>query len=324
MMFLALFTHLTTAAFAQKIEVVPANEMIDGQSLAGLKTVLALDEKKVKDGWRDQLKTYGKVEVPKGSKIQMEVKLANIPQITSLPLSITSTVSTLQGATTIFYAMRLDADYVTDPKHPDFAKSKAILRDFAVKMYQESITKEVSDAQHALDKQTREQTQTIREGENLTKSVEKNKQDKLKLQQEVAKNREDSVSLVKAVAVNKEEYQQALTAWESQNKLMDEMKNKSSEEVSADKKKEEQKKFDFLTKQKQSRSSEGNRLVQSQEKNEREKQNLFNKLQKNATELDHLMLSIEHNKKKQAQDIVQVDQRKKELEAVKNRLATIK
>ena len=137
------------------------------------------------------------------------------------------------------------------------------------------------------------------------------------------KNREDSVNLLKAVAVHKEEYQQALTAWESQNKLMDEIKTKSSEEVSADKKKEEQKKFDFLAKQKQSRSSEGNRLVQSQEKNEREKQNLFNKLQKNATELDHLLLSIEHNKKKQAQDIVQVDQRKKDLEAVKNRLAAL-
>lgn len=321
---LFIFLLISSSVYAQKIEVTPASETIEGQAFPGLKTVLEIDEKKVKDAWKDYLKTYGKVEVPKGSKNLMEIKMANIPQITSMPLEILSMITTTQGLTTVFYVMRLDDKFVTQSPHPDYEKAKGLLRDFAVKIYGEQISKEVMEAQKAFDKQLKEQTQTLKESENLTKSVEKNKEEKIKLQQALAKNREDSVTLVKAVAVNKEEYQQALIAWETQNQLVEGLKTKSVEEVTADKKKEEQKKLEFLDKQKQSRASEGNKLVQNQEKNEREKQALFAKFAKNATELDHLLLSIEHNKKKQAQDIVQVDQRKKELEDVKGKLAVLK
>jgi len=321
--FLSLLFFSTTLS-AQSVDVATATETIDGKAYPGLQTVLNLDEKKVKDSWRDLLKTYGKVEIPKEAKNRYEVKMANIPEITSLPLSITSTANTQQGATTIFWAMRLDSTFITQSGHPQFAKVKSLMHDFAVKMYQEKVNAEVTDAQKLLDKQLKEQTATLRESENLAKSVEKNKAEKIKLEEEVVKNKEDAEKLVKEMETSKKEYQQALTAWEDQNKVMEELKGKPAEEVSADRKKEETKKLDFLNKQKQTRANEGKRLEQNSEKNEREKQTLLTKLQKNATELEHLLLSIEQNKKKQTQDISLVEERKKELEVVKGRLASIK
>ena len=176
------------ALSAQTVDVVPATETIEGKAHPGLKTVLTLDEKKVKDGWRDLLKGYGKVEVPKDAKNRYDVKMANIPEITSLPLSIVSTTTTQQGATTVFWSMRLDSAFITQSGHPQYGKVKTLMHDFAVKMYQEKVNGEVTEAQKLLDKQLKEQTATLRESENLAKSVEKNKAEKGKRSEQSKKD----------------------------------------------------------------------------------------------------------------------------------------
>ena len=139
---------------AQTVTIAPATEFVQTGDFKGIKTLLYLDEKIVAREWKEFLKNYGKVESPKGGKNTYTVAIARMPNVSFMPVVATSKLTSSDGATTVFYAIKLDTAFVTDPKHPKYPIPRDLLHDFGVRMYREQVDREIAAAEKELDSRT--------------------------------------------------------------------------------------------------------------------------------------------------------------------------
>jgi hypothetical protein len=319
---------------AQTVTVAPATDVIGTDTQKGLQTTLFVDEKFVTKGWRDYIRPYGKVEQPKGSKNVYNVPVAKIPNVGFAPMNLTSRITTASGATTVFYAIRLDTGFVTDPKHPQFATARDLLHSFGVQMYREQVNREIEDAQKELDKRTRTSTQLVKKGENLKGDLEQNRKDKISFESQLVENKADSAQLVRDIAANQERAKKANDDLAKQKTMMTTLKAAldSSGIVYTGKKKKDMppelitadKELKDKEKEVEKATREGDNLRKAVEKNARQKVELQNKLIRNAADKERIPKEIEANLKEQQNAQAEVQKQQKVVDQVKAKLDQIK
>ncbi|MDJ1471167.1 hypothetical protein QNI19_23055 [Cytophagaceae bacterium DM2B3-1] len=319
---------------AQTVTVKPATEFIISNEAKGVQTVLYIDEKYVTKGWKEFLKEYGKVETPKGSKNVYSVAVGKMPNLSFAPIAITSKVTSSDGATTIFYSLKDDAAFITDPAHSKYSSAVDLLHDFGVRMYREQVNREVEVAQKELDKRIRTNEQLVRKGEGLQKDLEENKKDKINYDEQMVKNHNDSIQLVRDILLNKDEQKQTADAYTKQQTVMTSVKSSldSAGVVYVGKKKKDmpveiqasEKELKAREKERDKAIKNGESLHKDQEKNGRQKTDLQNKLAKNAADRERIPKEIEANLKEQKKAQEEIEKQKKVVEQVRAKLNDIK
>lgn len=198
---LSLFLFTYTMSFGQKIKVSESEESIEKIPRKGLSTIIELDDDEVEDAWKKQLKTYGKVDNSKGV---YTVAIANVPSVSSSPCRITSIVKSSGKGTQVWYSIDLGSSHVTSSGNSSAYKAaEKILNDFSILCYKDDINSQIKDAEKALANSVKAQEKEVKEGEDLVKDVEKNKQDKINLEQKIKENGEQAIQLQKDIAKNK-------------------------------------------------------------------------------------------------------------------------
>ena len=188
---------------AQKVSVSESSEVIDKISRHGLSTVIALDNKKIEKSWEKQLKTYGKVDYSKGV---YTVAVANIPSVSSSPCVITSIVKNTGKGTMVWWAIDMGKQHVSKA-HTSSAYNAAekILYEFAIQAYRDDKNDQIEEAEKAVATAVKAQEKEVKEGQDLVKDVEDNKQEKINLEQKIKENGEELVQLQKDIEQNKKD-----------------------------------------------------------------------------------------------------------------------
>jgi ADP-ribose pyrophosphatase YjhB (NUDIX family) len=310
---------------AQTVEVTETSEMVNGETQPGLKTTLAVSAKTVRSEWSDYLKQYGKVSSPKGMKNVLLVEPAHLPAVSHLSARISSSVTGEGNSATVFYAIRLDSTYATEPKHPSFAQTKAILHDFGVKMYQMDINRQADEAQKIQNGAEKKYEQQVREGEKLAKAVERNKAEKINLDKKLAQTQSDSARLVLEIPNRQKEAELAVSAASSQQSVVDDLKiKKVSGAATADDLKKAEKELSSLKKQSSRKTRDSENAVKDFENAKQDRLTLLKKIQDNATQLPQLYSQIEKNKKDQAQARQEADKEKKNVADIRDKVKSVK
>ena len=209
---------------AQKIKVSETTEEVEQITRTGLSTTIELDAKYVEKAWQKQLKNYGKTDNNKGV---MTVPVANASAISSSPCRMVSTVKSNGKGATIWWAIDMGDAHVTASGHSSAYKgAEKILHDFAAQCYRDDINDQIKDAEKALNTSTKNHDKEVREGENLVKDVEKNKQEKINLEQKLKENAQELEQLQKDIARNKTEQAAAVQDVEKMKKAVEVVREK--------------------------------------------------------------------------------------------------
>jgi hypothetical protein len=211
-----------TFSSGQKISVSQSSETIEKIPRTGLSVVIALDDDEVEDEWKKQLKNYGKVESSKGV---YTVAVANIPSVSSSPCRVTSIVKSSGKGSQVWWTIDLGNQMLTSNSSASKAAEK-ILHDFAVLCYRDDITNQIKEAEKALANSVKTQEKEVKEGQDLVKDVEKNKQDKIALEQKIIQNGKDLEQLQKDIAQNKTDQGSAAADVEKMKKAVEVVKSK--------------------------------------------------------------------------------------------------
>ena len=320
---------------AQTVTIAPATEFIQTGDFKGIKTLLYLDEKTVVKEWKEFLKKYGKVESPKGGKNTYTVAIARMPNVSFMPVVATSKIISGDGATTIFYAIKLDTAFITDPKHPKYPIPRDLLHDFGVRMYREQVDREIAAAEKELDSRTKKHAQLIRKGESLRRDVEQNKQNKVDYGNQLVKNRNDSIQLVRDIATNQTAQRQAQAALDAQRQatagvsasIVPDSASTGKKKRKSDVPPELRAANEELNKSQKTYEKnvqEGKTLVRNTERNQKQETDLQERLVKNARDLEQLLQDIEINKKDVAEAQTQIEKQKTVVGQVRSKMNDIK
>ena len=320
---------------AQTVTIAPATEFIQTGDFKGIKTLLYLDEKTVVKEWKEFLKKYGKVESPKGGKNTYTVAIARMPNVSFMPVVATSKIISGDGATTIFYAIKLDTAFITDPKHPKYPIPRDLLHDFGVRMYREQVNREIAAAEKELDSRTKKHAQLIRKGESLRRDVEQNKQNKVDYGNQLVKNRNDSIQLVRDIATNQTAQRQAQAALDAQRQatagvsasIVPDSASTGKKKRKSDVPPELRAANEELNKSQKTYEKnvqEGKTLVRNTERNQKQETDLQERLVKNARDLEQLLQDIEINKKDVAEAQTQIEKQKTVVGQVRSKMNDIK
>lgn len=320
---------------AQTVTIAPATEFIQTGDFKGIKTLLYLDEKMVAKEWKEFLKKYGKVESPKGGKDTYTVAIARMPNVSFMPVVATSKIASSDGATTIFYAIKLDTAFITDPKHPKYPIPRDLLHDFGMRMYRQQVDREIAGAEKELDSRTKKHAQLVRKGESLRRDVEQNKKNKIDYGNQLVKNHNDSIQLVRNTETNQAAQSQAQTALDAQRQttagvsasLMPDSASTGKKKRKSDVPPELRAANEELNKSQkiyEKNVQEGKTLVKNTERNQKQKTDLQEKIVKNARDLERLLQDTETNKKDVAEAQTQVEKQKTVAGQVRSKMNDIK
>jgi hypothetical protein len=221
---LTLFFFIYSLSYGQKIKVSESQESIEKIPRTGLSTIIELDDDEVEDLWKKQLKSFGKVDNSKGV---YTVAIANVPSVSSSPCRITSIVKSSGKGTQVWYSIDLGNAHVSSSGSSSaYRAAEKILNDFAILCYKDDINSQIKDAEKALGNSVKAQEKEVKEGEDLVKDVERNKQDKLNLEQKIKENGEQAVQLQKDIVQNKTDQAAAGQGVEKMKKALEVVKAK--------------------------------------------------------------------------------------------------
>lgn len=219
-----LFLTISTFAFGQKIYVDEGNEQIDGINRVGLFTIVNLNSKDVEKAWTKRLKEYGKVE---SSKSGYSITAAEIPGVTSKPGQIYSRVVKEKGGTKIWWAIDLGTSFVTSSNNSGaYRGASQVLTDFAAACYRDDINNQIADAEKALSKTVKSYEKEVKQGEDLKKAVERNKQEKANLEQKLVDNANQLKTLQSDIEKNKTDQKTAQQEVDKMKKAVEVVKQK--------------------------------------------------------------------------------------------------
>ncbi|MBX9853855.1 MAG: hypothetical protein K2X86_19095 [Cytophagaceae bacterium] len=189
-------------ADAQKVTVSESTEVIEKISRQGMSTVIALDNKKIEKAWEKQLKSYGKVDYSKGV---YTVAVANIPSVSSSPCVITSVVKNTGKGTMVWWAIDMGKQHVSKNTSSAYSAAEKILYEFAIQAYRDDKNEQIEEAEKAVATAVKAQEKKVKEGQDIVKDVENNKQEKINLEQKLKENGEKLVQLQKDIEQNKKD-----------------------------------------------------------------------------------------------------------------------
>lgn len=214
---------LPILGFSQKVEPVEASEKIGETLRNGMAISLKLNEKMVQKGWEKFLKEHGKFDDKKGEYSQ---PLGEYKEMTAGTVRVLSKVfAGKDGYVTVFWAIDLGTEYLNS-NSPKWLVAKKMLHDFGVAMYIDDVNEQVKEAEGAVTDATKKQDKKIKEGENLVRKVENNKNEKARLEQKLKDNAQELIDLQKAQEQNKLDQAEAASDVEKMKKAVEVTKQK--------------------------------------------------------------------------------------------------
>lgn len=209
-------------SFSQKVEVVSLDQKIQKIPRIGVATYIELDKRDVEGLWKKQLKEYGKVEKESGV---FYVNIANVKNISSSPVKIISMIDKTSQGTMIWLAIDNGDTYIKKGEN-GYEEMKKILYDFGIIAYRNDVMEQLKKAEKAHAKSLRNQERTVKVGENLSKSLTKNGEQKVKLEQNLVKNGEQKVEIQQNIKQNLADQKKAAEELEQMQKIVDDVKAK--------------------------------------------------------------------------------------------------
>ncbi len=204
----ACFIFLSLGSIAQKVVVSETEERVDEMKRKGLSILLELDEADVKREWQKKLREFGSYKT-KGAT--MLVEQANIPSVSLTPVKVISTVKNGETGTKVWLAIDLGDSYVTaDGDKTKFNEASKILHDFGVNLYIQDINEQIREAEKVLGNSVKEQERLMLRGENIKRTVVKNRLEKVRLEQKLHDN-DSTYKLIRADSLQNVNNQKAST-----------------------------------------------------------------------------------------------------------------
>ena len=188
--------------FAQKVSVYESNKEIDNVPRKGMASSFQLDKKFVEKMWSKKLKEFGgKSSNVKGGS---EIDGASIPSVAKNPVKIITSVGKGKDGVEVWWAIDMGTAYM-EKNGAGWSSAEKIMLDFGREVYREDINAQIAEAEKAFEKAQKDYEKEVKEGEGLVKSVEKNADEKIKLEQELKDNGENLVQLKKDQEQNKKD-----------------------------------------------------------------------------------------------------------------------
>lgn len=207
--------------FAQKVDVISLDQKIERIPRAGIATYIELDKRGVESLWKKNLKQYGKVEKEKGVYY---VNFAKINEISNTVRILSKVESTSQG-TMIWFSIDNGERYIKKGE-TNYKIAEKILYDFGIMAYRDDVMDQVKDAEKAHAKAIRNQEKTVKKGENLSNSLRKNGEEKVRLENALVKNAENKKELEQNIEQNKADQKKAYKDVEQMQNSLDAVKEK--------------------------------------------------------------------------------------------------
>lgn len=209
--------------FSQKVTVSEASEKIGDTPRTGMAITLKLSQKMVENGWEKFLKDHGKYDSKKNEYTQV---VGEYKELSGTPVRTLSKVLTSKdGSVTVFWAIDMGNEYLSS-KSNKWSAAEKLLHDFGVAMYIQDVNQQVKEAEEAVADASKKQEKKIREGENLVKKVENNKDEKVKLEQKLKDNAQELIDLQKSQDQNKLDQTEAAKDVEKMKKAVEVTKQK--------------------------------------------------------------------------------------------------
>ncbi len=210
-------------AISQKVSVVESTEKIGDVQRTGMSITLKLSQKMVENGWEKFLKEHGKYDSKRNEYTQ---ELGEYKEISGTTVRVLAKVFTAKdGFVTVFWAIDVGNEYLTS-KSNKWGAAEKLLHDFGVSMYIQDVNQQVKEAEEAVADATKKQEKKLKEGENLVKKVEDNKEDKARLEQKLKDNAQELQELQKAQEQNKLDQADAAKDVEKMKKAVEVTKQK--------------------------------------------------------------------------------------------------
>jgi hypothetical protein len=207
------------------IKVYEKEEKVENLQRNGFAVLILLEKSMVEKAWSKKVKELGKVE-SRGE--QYTVKEAVMPSISAQPVRLYSKVleKSKQGVE-VWVAVDLGTEFVTSG-HAKKAEIERLLYDFALETYRADLAMQVSEAEDALSKSTKEYERSIATEQKIRNKKERNVEQKKELLLKLQENKQDSLQLVKDMEMNKLEQKQDSVEVVKMKKAVEIVKNKMS------------------------------------------------------------------------------------------------
>lgn len=218
--FLVSLLNLARTVHAQT--VYAGESTVDRTKLSGLYLTIPGDGKLIEKDWENQLKSYGRLTVSRGT---YRVPNANIEAISPEPINLTSTVKTSRNSATIFAAFDLGSGNYVTPGSDRYTTAEQLLKDFADKSL---FSQEVRTVEAGFDEAQKNHQKAVRDGERLQRELEANAKEKERLQKRLEDNEKELERLQKDLETAKTEQENTLTELENRKKNVEAVKAKRS------------------------------------------------------------------------------------------------
>jgi hypothetical protein len=215
-------TLISYTGIAQKIVVEISEHKVKGQARVGLETIIVLDQTIVEKAWQKKLKDYGKL---KKSTSGWTIEEANVPLISPTPVTLYADAFTLHNGVKVWLSIDMGDSYISGD-HPKYKYAEKIVHDFAYDLYISDINEQISSAEKALSVTVSNQENKLREGNKLTKNLEKNSQEKIMLEEKLQENAVEKITLEQNIEQNKLDKIQVASEVEKLKKEVELVKSK--------------------------------------------------------------------------------------------------
>lgn len=197
---LALTIGLLAGNVDSNAQTVTAGEQtIDKNKLSGLILTVPLEGKQAERDWEEQLKSYGKVTISRGT---YKVSTAYIPALSSEPINLISTVDRSRKSTAIFTSFDLGGGNFITAGSDKYAAAEKMLMDYAATA---EYNQQVRDAEGLQAEADRNYQKAVKTGERLLRETERNKKEKETLLRRLDDNAKELEQLTKDTETNKTE-----------------------------------------------------------------------------------------------------------------------
>ncbi|GAA4305112.1 DNA repair ATPase [Nibribacter koreensis] len=229
---------MATMGWAQQRSTVDEKEVdINGIVRKGQRIMIQLDNKVVEKAWASYLKekSGGTVKGPsilptakaQAGKGVYTVEKAQIDTITTNPMRIMSKVEGSDQGTMVWWSLDLGNAYLSKKETTkEWARSEALLQQFARQLYKQDVQNQIADAEKVLVNSQNEADRVVRQADEIKYKITKNQARKQELEAELAANANELTQLNQDVENNLKQQEAAKKQVENMRRAVDIVKAK--------------------------------------------------------------------------------------------------
>lgn len=214
---------LSSLGISQTVTVSESDQAIEKINRTGLSTTLELDRKFVEGVLKKELKEYGKVK--KSGDFYM-VEVAKVPSISASPIRLYGMVKSSGSKGTLLWVAFDAGDAFITKSHGKYEAAKKIVHELGVRAYTTDINKDISAAESAVSKASKECDKMRKKGGSLESDMKRNKERKEQLEKDIVDNAEQKVQLEKDIEQNKKDQKTANEKMAKMEKALELQKQK--------------------------------------------------------------------------------------------------